>query len=204
MLKLQTMFDWLREFSNSKIGLLLGFVSLLSWIIGVIVYFYKKAKKADHKTKGWALIVVILLIGLVIPVIILFFSNWSSTIQVVLNVLAIVCLFSFVGLLYIIRTMNALVKRRSKTTNTEEATIHLRSTHTFFNGDLHVHLLDEKFYGNPIGHKMTARIWSPGHDEITIKDRGVGFSVIYESDSRYRIRITKTSLVEATFQVIRN
>lgn len=196
-------FDWLREFANSKTGLLLGFISLASWCIGVIIYFYKKAKKTSHRTKGLALIILILLLGLIIPVIILIFSNWSTTLQVILNGLAIFCLFSFLGLLYIIRKMNGVINSKSKALSTEEAVIHLRSTHHFFNGELCIHLADEKFYGNPIGHKMTARIWSPDYDEITIKDRGVGFSVIYESNATYRIRITKTGLVEATFQVIK-
>jgi hypothetical protein len=88
-------------------------------------------------------------------------------------------------------------------TATEEATIHLRGTHKFFDGDLFIHFIDEKFYGAPIGHKITARIWSTRKEEITIKNKSVGFSILYTAKAKYRIRIKNAQLTNATFEVVR-
>lgn len=197
---LKNIIDWIREFVNSDIGIILSFIALVSWLYGVAKFYSKKFGANSNTIKGASIIAIILSLGLVIPVIVLIFSDWSTVLKVILNILAIFCVGNFVLLLYIIKKM-VFNKEINSNRQEEEATVRLRSTHVFFNGDLNIFLAEENFFGNPLEHKITAKIWTPGYEEIGVKKKGVGYSLMYASNTKYRIRITKAQINEATFQV---
>jgi hypothetical protein len=196
--------DWLRDFLNSDLGIVVGFISLLAWGIGVCKFMFRKAKVHLHTIKGLLLMLAILLFGLVLPVAILVFSSRVGVAQILLNGLAIFGILSFFGFLFITWKMNIVVAtiKESPAQDTEQATIRLRTTHQFFNGDIQIYVEDVNFHGRPLGHKITAKIWSPNKPEIMIRDKGVGFSVQYQSNRSYRMRIVDAGINEATFQVL--
>lgn len=185
--------DWIKAVSNSDWYQVLEFFFFIGSIIGVFRLIVKKSKLT--RIKGFVLILLILVIGVILPTIRLIIGDWAGTVDVILNILAIICLASFLGLLFIMKQMDVFTTKLQK----EQHTIHIRGTHGFFNGQLQVHLEWEEFGGYPPNHKMTGKIWIPGQKEILFKNKGIGFSISY--DSKYLVRITDAQINEATFEV---
>lgn len=193
MYTLGNIVDWIREVSNADWYQVTEFIFFVAGIIGFLRLALKKSK--GILTRGYFLILAILLIGLVLPAIRLIIWDWIGTINVILNVLAIICLLNFLGLLFVMKQMNVFSKKMEK----EERAIHIRETFGFFTGELMVHFEWEDFGGYPAHHKITGKIWIPGKKEIHFKNKSIGFSISY--DTKYLVRITGAKINEATFEV---
>lgn len=193
--------EWMRKVLDSEFAVVWEFASI---VVGIFLQFRVVIKRAEvrvHTIKGILLLLAILLFGLVFPILIILFSNWSGMWQIAINLGAAYLLFSFFGLIYVIIKMKPFIATANPSPASEEALIQLRTTHTFFEGHVHIYLADVDFYGRPLGHKVTARIWSLQTDEVIIKRKLIGFSVVYGSGPIFRVRITRAGINEATFQV---
>lgn len=195
MYMLGNIVDWIRWVSNRDWYQVIEFIFFIAGIIGFLRLAFKKSK--EFPVKGYLLILAILLIGLILPTIRLILWDWNRTIDIILNILAIICLLNFLGLLFVMKVMDVFTGKPKK----EEHTIHIRATKGFFNDQLRVHLEWEEFGGYPPNHKMSGKIWMPGKKEIPFKNKGIGFSISY--DNKYLVRITGAQINEATFEVTR-
>lgn len=185
--------DWVKRISNTGWYQVIEFFFFLSSIVGFLQMIFKKS--SVRLGKNFIVILLFFLIGAILPTIRLLIGDWSGTVDFILNALAILCLISFLGFLLVFQQMGEFISKIQK----EEQTIHIRGTHGFFNGTLQVHLEWEEFGGYPPYHKMTGKIWTPGKKEIHFKNKGIGFSISY--DSKYLIRITGAQINKATFEV---
>lgn len=148
--------DWIKWISNRDWYHVIEFIFFLAGIIGFLWLALKKSKELP--VKGYLLILAILLIGLILPAIRLVIWDWSTTIDIILNILAIICLLNFLGLLSLMKVMDVFATQPRK----EEHAIHIRGTQGFFNDAIKVHLEWEEFGGYPPNHKMNGKIWTPG------------------------------------------
>ena len=155
--------EWVREFLESDVGIVLAFSFLLAELIGFVLIIVKKIKLHANTILGLLLIATIILFGLTFPILILVSSSWNGFGRILLNLLAAFAIISFLGLLYIIKAMNAVVI--SSKLLMEQATIRARTTHTFFNGEIFIYMVAENFGGRPIDHRITARVWSTNYSE---------------------------------------
>lgn len=101
--------DWMKVFLNSDVGMVFSFISLIVWMFSSTMAILKFIKTNLHSILGIGLLILIVLFGLVFPILVLLSSPWTGWGHILLNILAIYGVFSFFGLLYIMRSMNKII-----------------------------------------------------------------------------------------------
>ena len=112
----------IKTFMESDVGLLVCFISLISWCISapfIIVKRYKQGKKLlqNEKARGVIRDVVIHIIfitfGIIVPLLTMI-STWHlsfSILWLLLQVLSIYAIFSYIGLMYIFAKILSILKK---------------------------------------------------------------------------------------------
>jgi FtsH-binding integral membrane protein len=95
------MIKMMRALLESDPGIMIAFIFTAMELWGLI----KKAQSYSKKQPGATLKMVILTIGLIIPILILISAPWRGIVYICLNLVSVIALLSFFGLLFIIYTM---------------------------------------------------------------------------------------------------
>jgi len=202
MMKLSDIVDDLRALANWGPSVIWNSLAQVVSVLTTVRFLVKKGQQHAQPILALLLLVFVLCFGLLLPVSALIFSTWSSTGAIVINLLSICGLLFLTGLLYIWWRMRPfMMKPNSTAPAIQTATILLRTTQSFFSGNICVHLLDETFSGRPMRHQVTVKIWSPGYPEALFKSKDTGYSTLYTSGHHFRVRILSAAINEATIEV---
>lgn len=89
--------------------------------------------------------------------------------------------------------------------NLNEITINIprAKSVTLFDGKLLISLIATPYEGDPLRHTVVATIGSPGHPNLDIDRKDVGYVTEYKASDTFRIRITEASTFDATFLATR-
>ena len=109
MISLKDPIEFMRDSLNSDVGIIVQYAYTIASIVTTTSFIIRKVK-INHYFKGVFLITLVFLLGFVFPLLTLLFSYWSDWQHIVLNLLAAYAFFSFAGLLWIIRSLNKLLK----------------------------------------------------------------------------------------------
>lgn len=190
---------WIRNFSNSDIGILSGFISLASWAFGLGIIIIKKIRIAINSQTG-RFVFIVLLSPAIIPVMNLVFSTWSGAFPVSVNCLSMLGILISLFLVYDLKKQQSPTQQNNLPFNVEQFELEPGKSHKFF-GELSIYLVGEYFRNLQTGHVVTAKIWSASYKERVIKHKTVGYSIIYACGAIYRVRITKAVAGKVLFEV---
>ncbi len=112
-------FNEMRDFLNTDFGILVSFISLISFIISALWKYYKLSKEALKKEKTKNILrdifisAIYIIFGLIIPLLIII-GTWSSPFSItwlLLQILAWFVIISFVLLMHLLVKVFCLLKK---------------------------------------------------------------------------------------------
>jgi hypothetical protein len=196
---LTNIITWIRDFSNSDTGILIGFISLVSWAFGLAVFIFKKVKLYLNTATDWAVFLLLLSPGL-IPVITLVFSHWAGFLPILLNCLSLVGVSVSGILVYDLKKRSSPAVKEDLPHHVEQFELRPGESHKFF-GELVIYLVRESFRNLQTGHVVTAKVWAHNYKEKEMKNKTVGCSMVYACGNLYLVRIIKAGPGKVLFEV---
>jgi hypothetical protein len=108
--------DHMRRWMNTDTGIVIQYVFAVFSVVGIsalsiVLYIVKTVKTNLHSIKVFALIALIIGVGVVFPILNLLLSSWHGWGNILLHILAIWGILSFLGLIYIVRSMSKIIKK---------------------------------------------------------------------------------------------
>lgn len=108
--------DRMRQWMNTDTGIVIQYVFAVFSVVGIsalsiVLYLVRTVKTNLHSIKVFALVTLIIGVGVVFPILNLLLSSWHGWGNILLHILAIWGLLSFLGLIYIVRSISKIIKK---------------------------------------------------------------------------------------------